>query len=85
MIPVGIQVSASVLTGNNVGANKIPVAKAYAQMCVRTASFWAMGTILILVLIREPFTSIFTNDKAVFDIIAQAYPIVLIYVFFDGV
>ena len=30
MIPVGIMVAATVLVGNNVGANRINVAKAYA-------------------------------------------------------
>jgi|LauGreDrversion4_2_1035121.scaffolds.fasta_scaffold2706655_1 Na+-driven multidrug efflux pump len=69
MIPVGIQVSASVLTGNNVGANKITVAKEYAQMCVRTAIIWAIAMIGILIVMRDPFTSIFTNDSEVFNII----------------
>ncbi len=60
MIPLGIQISASILTGNNIGANKITVAKIYAQMFIKTAAFWAMGTTILLVLLRETFTSIFT-------------------------
>lgn len=33
MIPVGIMVAATILVGNNVGAKKIEVAKAYAKIC----------------------------------------------------
>lgn len=85
MIPVGIQVAATVLTGNNVGGNRIAVAKAYAGMCVKTAIIWAMGTIFLLVLFKTPFTGLFTTDDSVFAIIGKAYPVILIYVFFDCV
>ena len=83
MIPVGIMSSASILVGNNVGANKIAVGKEYAFLCVKTAIIWAMGTIALLVLFRDPFVSIFTTQADVRLVIDTAYPVVLIYVFFD--
>lgn len=65
MIPVGIQVAASILVGNNVGANRVVVGQEYAKMCVKTAVAWALGTILLLVLFREQFLSVFSTDAEV--------------------
>lgn len=83
MIPVGIMVSATVLTGNNVGANRIPVARAYALMCVKTGAIWAFGTVILLFAIQGPFIEIFTNSTPVKELISDAYPVMLCYVFFD--
>lgn len=83
MIPVGITVAATVLVGNNVGGNRIKIGKAYAFMCVKTAALWAIGTLILLVLLKKPFTRVFTEDAGVTEIIWQAYPVILVYVFFD--
>jgi Na+-driven multidrug efflux pump len=60
MIPVGIVVSATILVGNNVGANRIAIGKAYAITCVKTAAVWAVATVLLLVLFQDPFIGRYT-------------------------
>lgn len=85
MIPVGIMVAAQILVGNNVGANRIDVGKAYAKMCVQVAAMWALGTIGLLLLFKGPFIGVFTDSEAVSNVIMTAYPIMLLYVFFDCV
>jgi Na+-driven multidrug efflux pump len=49
MIPMGIVVSATIIVGNNIGANKVAIGKAYALTCVKTAAVWAIVTIFLLV------------------------------------
>lgn len=85
MIPVGLMVSASILVGNNIGANKVEVGKAYAHLCVRTAAILACGTILLLILLKVPFVSIFSHESTVQSMVYTAWPIMCVYVFVDCV
>jgi MATE family multidrug resistance protein len=85
MIPVGIMSSTQIMVGNNIGANKIPVAKAYAKTGVKTACIWALSTVLLLIIIRKPFVGVFSEDDSVKAIIWTAFPLMLVYVFVDCV
>ena len=62
MIPVGITTSSQIMVGNNVGANRVPVAKVYALMCFKTAVIWAVCTIVILLIFRPYILGVFTGD-----------------------
>lgn len=85
MIPCGLMVSAGILTGNNIGANKIAVAKAYAFTCVKTSVVWALGTVLLLLTFQSSFLGIFTKDPEVRLVVETAFPVMLCYVFIDCV
>ena len=62
MIPVGITIASQIMVGNNIGANKVAVAKAYSFMCFKTAVIWALCTIALLIIFRPYFLGIFTSD-----------------------
>jgi multidrug resistance protein, MATE family len=62
MIPVGITTSSQIMVGNNIGANRVPVAKVYALMCFKTAVIWALCTIAILLVFRPYILGVFTGD-----------------------
>lgn len=85
MIPVGITMSSQIMVGNNIGANRVPVARVYALMCFKTAVIWALCTIAILVVFRPLILGVFTGNQSVIDIITSIYPLVMIYVIFDCV
>ncbi|TNV79517.1 hypothetical protein FGO68_gene531 [Halteria grandinella] len=85
MIPVGIVVSATILVGNNIGANKVKVGQAYALCCVKAAVMWAAMTILLLITFQDAFISRYTTDPTVRNFILAAYPVMLCYVLFDCV
>ncbi len=67
MIPVGIMMSSQIIVGNNIGANKVGVAKLYAYMCFKTAVIWGFCTILILLIFRPYILGLFTTDPIVID------------------
>jgi multidrug resistance protein, MATE family len=85
MIPVGITTSSQIMVGNNIGADRVPVAKVYALMCFKTAVIWALCTISILLFFRGLIMGVFTSDQAVIDIITGVYPLILTFVLFDCV
>ncbi len=85
MIPVGITMSSQIMVGNNIGANKVSVAKVYALMCFKTAVIWALCTVAILVVFRTFILGVFTGDQSVIDIITSVYPLIMMYVLFDCV
>ena len=83
MIPVGLMVASMILVGNNVGANKVAVGRAYAHLCVRAAAVWAVGTIALLLIFQGPFIGIFTTTPDVQRLILEAFPVMFAYIFFD--
>ena len=83
MIPVGIMTSSGIMVGNNIGANKVAIAKAYGLMCFKTGLLWAFCTIVLLILFKNPFTGLFSSEQKILDIISTAYPIMLTYVLID--
>eukprot|EP00347_Sterkiella_histriomuscorum_P022093 403331703 len=85
MIPVGIAQAASIMVGNNIGAKNVKAGKIYAQMCVLTSVIWGVGTVFVLILLRDVVIRVFSDSKTVNAIIAQAFPIISIFVFFDCV
>jgi len=48
MIPVGLAISSTVLVGNMIGANNVPAAKLYANMCTLSAFIWALGSVAFI-------------------------------------
>ena len=62
MMPVGIMTSSQIMVGNNIGANRVPVAKVYALMCFKTAAIWAFCTITILLVFRPYILGVFTGN-----------------------
>lgn len=54
-------------------------------MCLKTAILWALITIILLVVFKNPFTTLFSGDPVILDIITKAYPVMLVYVFIDCV
>lgn len=62
MVPIGFNTAAMILVGNNIGADKVSVGKAYAHLCVRTGAIWALGTVVLLALLRGPFVGVFTQS-----------------------
>lgn len=85
MIPVGITLSAQIMVGNNIGANKVSVAKVYGLMFFKTTLIWALCTVTILVVFRNLILGVFTSDQSVIDLIKSVYPLIMMYVLFDCV
>lgn len=83
MIPVGITISSQVMVGNNIGANKVSVAKVYGFMGFKLGVIWSFFTIALLLILKSPLPGLFSNDDTVLSIISTAYPVMLTYVFID--
>lgn len=83
MIPVGITISSQIMVGNNIGANKVSVAKVYGLMGFKLGLIWSFFTIALLLIFKDPFNRLFSNDDTVLSIITVAYPVMLTYVFID--
>ena len=71
------------MVGNNIGANKVAMAKAYGLMCFKTAIIWALITILLLLVFKNPFIGLFSGNPLILDIITRAYPVMMVFVFID--
>lgn len=83
MIPSGIQTAASILIGNNIGANRIPVAKAYSQTCVSSTLLMAFATVGLMSVFQGPIIELFTKDAQVRSQIETAYMIMLVFIILD--
>ena len=58
------------MVGNNIGANKVQVAKVYGAMCFKTAVIWAIVTIALLLAFKGLFTGIFSGDTLILGILS---------------
>lgn len=65
MIPLGISYSASALTGNYLGENKIDMAKKFAQMTVFFNILITSVVVLMLALAQDWVASLFTSEPKV--------------------
>jgi Na+-driven multidrug efflux pump len=62
MIPNAVALPAVILVGNYVGAKKIESAKFYAKMCFLTALIWAIGSVFLINVLKNPIISVFNTQ-----------------------
>lgn len=63
MIPVGIAIATNVLVGNNIGANRLDLAKYYAKMCFTAGLIWAILSVAVVAILQKQIVAIFTDDQ----------------------
>ena len=85
MLPLGISYSASALTGNYLGENKIDLAKKFAQMTVVFDIILTSIVVLILGTCQDQVSSLFTKEPEVTRIFKQTMWVLLIYIWFDTI
>lgn len=66
-----------------IGANNVQGAKVYAQMCTLTAFLWAIASVLVINVLQDSVIGVFSSSPVVNDLIAKAYSVISVFVFFD--
>ena len=85
MVPLGISYSASALTGNYLGENKIDLAKKFARMTVIFNIIVTSVIVLLLGVFQDWVASLFTKEPNVVGVFKQTMWILLIYIWFDTI
>ena len=83
MIPVGLAISSTILVGNMIGANNVEGAKIYAKMCSFSAFLWAIASVVAINVLQNTVIGVFSSSPTVNDLIAKAYSVISVFVFFD--
>ena len=85
MVPLGISISASSLTGVFVGLGYIPQAKKFARLTIVFDMVITAIIIIILKTCQEPIAELFTQDVKTNNIIYDVMNILALYIFFDTI
>ncbi|AYC29454.1 MATE family efflux transporter [Paenisporosarcina cavernae] len=73
MVPLSISFGATVLIGNELGANNVAGAKTYSRLAVSSAIVFSGLSAAILYFYREPISTIYTSDQEVIPITIQFF------------
>lgn len=85
MLPLGISYTASALTGNFIGENKIALAKRFAIMTIVLDVILTSIVVLLLGIYQEGVSRIFTKETEVVGVIHETVWVLLIYIWFDTI
>ena len=83
MMPVGVAFACGLYFGNSLGEGKPKVAMQYYQSALVLALFVTFIQILALYFGMEIIISAFTHQEGTAAIMRLAWPLLLIYTFFD--
>ena len=83
MLPVGYSGASEILTGNAIGAGKPKLAMTHYKVCIIMACLITVLQMIVLWFAREKFMHMFTNNTSIKLLLADAWPILIIFTFFD--
>ena len=83
MLPVGIMSASGTLIGNSVGAGRADHAIIYYETSMKMGVALAIVQVLVLLLGKDLFVLLFTNQQAVGEQMMLAWPVLMIFVIFD--
>ena len=83
MLPVGIMSACGTLIGNSVGAGKADHAIIYYETSMKMGVALAIVQVLVLLLGKDLFVLLFTNQQAVGEQMMLAWPVLMVFVIFD--
>jgi MATE family multidrug resistance protein len=83
MLPVGIMSASGTLIGNSVGAGRADHAIIYYETSMKMGVALAIVQVLVLLLGKDLFVLLFTNQQAVGEQMMLAWPVLMVFVIFD--
>ena len=83
MLPVGIMSASGTLIGNSVGAGRADHAILYYETSMKMGVALAIVQVLVLLLGKDLFVLLFTNQQAVGEQMMLAWPVLMVFVIFD--
>ena len=83
MLPVGIMSASGTLIGNSVGAGRADHAIIYNETSMKMGVALAIVQVLVLLLGKDLFVLLFTNQQAVGEQMMLAWPVLMVFVIFD--
>ena len=83
MLPVGIMSASGTLIGNSVGAGRADHAIIYYETSIKMGVALAIVQVLVLLLGKDLFVLLFTNQQAVGEQMMLAWPVLMVFVIFD--
>ena len=83
MLPVGYSSASSILSGNAIGAYKPALAMTYYKVCLFMATFITVLQMSVLFLAEDPMIRMYTSNASVASLLADAWPILIIFTLFD--
>jgi MATE family multidrug resistance protein len=83
MLPVGIMSASGTLIGNSVGAGRADHAIIYNETSMKMGVALAIVQVLVLLLGKDLFVLLFTNQQAVGEQMILAWPVLMVFVIFD--
>ena len=84
MIPLGLSVAISTVTGNRLGAGQPRLAKQGASVAVCIGLVSQSMVAVVLVLARKQVGRLFSDDDAVVDTVSEVFPITGVMLLFDA-
>ena len=85
MIPLGLSLTASSLTGNCLGEQNVPLAKRFANIAMSINLVLVIIVIILLTAFNYQIIRVFSTDPEVVDITQNALVIVIFYLFLDAI
>ena len=83
MLPVGYSSAIQILGGNSIGAAKPNLAMQYYKVCMFMACIITIFQMSVLWFAQGPLISMYTNQPDIAALMESAWPILIIFTFFD--
>lgn len=83
MFPVGFAAGCGILVGNSIGAKKPKLAMQFYRVSLAASTAIAGVQIVALHYAKSPFHTLFTDQEAVKAQLSLAWPVLLLFTFFD--
>ena len=83
MMPVGFASGSGILVGNSIGEKKPKLAMQFYRVAMVAAGAITVVQIIALYFAENPFHKVFTDQSEVRDQLALAWPVLLVFTFFD--
>ena len=84
MIPLGLSVAISTVTGNRLGAGEPQLAKQGAIVAIGSGLVMQTVVAIVLWLARAQVGRLFSDDSAVVDVVSEVFPITSVMLLFDA-
>ena len=83
MLPVGYSAASGILSGNAIGEYKPKKAIMYYKVCLFMASIITVLQMTVLWFAKDAMIRMYTSNPAVAPMLADAWPILIIFTLFD--
>ena len=83
MLPVGYSMASGILSGNAIGAGKPKVAITYYKVCLAASLVITVLQMTVLWVAMDAMIRMFTNNESIQVHLADAWPVLIIFTFFD--